>query len=145
MYKVGIPIIVSADLLDEDGSGNLFDVDQPLDVTTPTLYLTLDDPTAKYIEITDVLFRFEADNIETFQLYLLSDTQAVALTRRSNVVYNSGDGKTRSVDYHETSYGRTPTVVKLATAGRLYYMIDWSGAPGVTPGFLVIRGKRMRG
>lgn len=144
-YKLGIPIIVSSDLLDSDGSGHRFDVDQPLDVTTPTLYLTLDDPTVKYLEITDVLFRLEAANDVTFQLYLLSDAQDTALTRRSNVVYDSGEGKLRNVDYHETPHGRVPTVVKLATAGRLYYMVDLSAAAGVTPGYLVIRGRRLRG
>jgi len=143
--RLSLPILVSVDLLDGDGSGHKFDVDQPLLTTTPTLYLTLDDPTVKYLEITDILFRFEAANGVTFQLYLLSDAQATALTRRSNVVYDSGSGKVRDTDYHETPNGRTPTVVKLATAGRLYYMIDWSAVPGITSGFLVIRGRRMRG
>jgi len=131
---------VTGTALDKDGSGNIFKDDQPIATTTPTHYITL-DPQCKKFMLNDVKYRFEAAAVETFQLYLLEDADATAILRRRDVIYNSGTGKTGSTDYHDTPDGRVPVLVKLVTAGRLYYLLDWSGAPGNTPGYIVVRGE----
>lgn len=140
---------------DLDGSAASFSVDQPLASTTPTLYLLLDvlergelanlnPASTRKIVIDDVKYRFQATNNETFQLYLLERTRADAVGRRSDVIYDSGVLRTRNTDYHETADGRVPSYGYLYQIPRLYYMIDWSGDPGTTPGFLTVRGRVLR-
>jgi hypothetical protein len=55
---------------------------------------------------------------------------------------NSGYAAT--ITTAEVAQYKLPRLVELATPGKLYFMLDWSGAPGVTPGFIKIRGRFLK-
>jgi len=59
----------------------------------------------------------------------------------SSVVFDSLSGKTKGSRYISIRGNQLPIEVNLAEAGRLYYLIDWSADPGVTPGYIVVRGR----
>jgi len=128
--------------LDTDGTSDYFETDQALGAT-PTLYIPLTPSDVKNFVLESVRFYMNPTNAVTYQLYLLEDAQADDVTSYGNVVFDSGSGKAADTIYITARGDKLPMLAKLATAGRLYYMIDWSGAPGNTPGFIEIRGRVM--
>ena len=135
--------MVYGSLLDADGTGNIFETDQAI-TDTATLYLTLVPAVSKF-KLTTVRFYMNQTNAVTYELYLLENTAADNVTNLSYAVFDSDAAKADSTAYIYTgsNSAKLPTDVYLATAGRLYYMIDWSGAPGDTPGYIEVRGEAM--
>jgi len=131
-------IMVYGELVDVDGSSGYFNLDQPLG-TKPTLYVTL-NPVKRFM-LENVRFYMDPANDVTYQLYLLEGSYANIVQSSSSVVFDSLSGKTKGTKYISIRGNQLPIEVNLAEAGRLYYLIDWSGAPGVTPGYIVVRGR----
>lgn len=133
--------VVTGEKVDTDGTGNYFETDQPLGAATPTLYMELDSPASRLL-LEEVRYMLDPTDSETYELYLLEGPEADAVTRKSKVVFDSGVGKTKGKMYIATmGQGKLPILCELDTRGRLYYMVDWSGTPGNTPGYIKVRGR----
>jgi len=137
-------VMVYGKVLDADGSLNYFETDQAI-TDIATLYMTLFPTNIKKFKLTSVKFYMDPTNAVTYELYLLSNTVADDITNLSYVVFDSDAAKADSVAYVYTGSNsiKVPTDVLLEVPGRLYYMIDWSGAPGDTKGYLDVRGEAM--
>lgn len=140
--------LVHGEIIDPSGTLNHFETDQPLATTQPTLYI-LDVNTGKELIPADVT-SFILESIRyymnqtaavTYELYLLEGNSADPVTRYSQVVFDSGAAQADDTIYIVSRGDKLPHIVNLETAGRLYYMLDWSAAPGNTPGFIVVRGR----
>ena len=135
-----IPVMGSAE--DFDGADNLFETDQPLE-TTPTLTITLSPECGKF-ELCEVSHYMNPANAVTYQLYLFEDASADNVQTRHDMIYNSGANMAKGTIYKEMpNQDQLPAIVNCATPGTIYYMIDWSAAPGNTPGYIVVRGKML--
>lgn len=150
---------VIAEKLDYAGTSNFFETDQAI-TDTATLYMnvTTNVPNIKptRFKLTEVKFYMNPTNAVTYRLYLLEGPTADDVTQASDVVFDSGAAKADSTEYIyregctgswaglTTVDGTLPIIVDLHIAGRLYYMVDWSGAPGDTPGYIKCRGKLMK-
>ena len=83
-------------------------------------------------------------NAVTYQLYLFEDASADDVQTRHDLIYDSGAAMAKGTVYKEMpSQDQLPAIVRCATPGRIYYMLDWSAAPGDTTGYIVIRGKML--
>jgi len=121
---------------------NFFESDQPLG-TTPTLYMT-GSPAVSNIMIHTIKWQFTPTNAVTYQLFLLEDAQAVDEHSESNVLFASDEGMVGGTIYVQVEGGTPPKLpiqISLATEGRIYYLIDWSAAPGDTIGYIKIYGE----
>ena len=152
-------LVVTGEHLDLAGTSNYFETDQAL-TDTPTLYMTLStstgDPVTKFL-LEDVQYMMNPTNAVTYQLYLLEDATADDVQQTTDVAFWSPAAQADSVNYRYTAAGyqaatgtaevaqyKLPRIVELATPNRLYYMVDWSGAPADTPGFIKIRGRALK-
>ncbi|GAI89576.1 unnamed protein product, partial [marine sediment metagenome] len=122
---------VHGEKLDSDGTSDYFETDQPLG-TTPTLYIPLTPTNVEKFVLESVRFYFNMSNSVTFQLYLLRGARADNVTSYSDIVFDSGSGKSRDIIYIVARGDKLPIVVNLVEAGKLFYMLDFSGAPGNT-------------
>jgi len=141
LNRLYVPIIFR--LVDEDGTGNKFETDQPLSSATPSLSITATTVNfpIKHFVLEEVRYYFAATNSVTFELYLLEKAESSAVARRSYVGFDSGSGKLRDTMYLSSGEGwKLPVVMNLDEENKIYYMIDWSGAPGNTPGYIVAKG-----
>lgn len=160
--RTGVNRVVTAvtgEKLDLDGTGNYFETDQPL-TTTPSLYLTVSTSTGQPVKkflLEEVQYFMNQTGAVTYQLYLLEDSSADDVQQYTDLVFFSPAAQADSVFYSYRTSGvqagiavaeavqyKLPRIVELATAGKLYYMIDWSGAPGDTPGFIKIKGRLLK-
>ena len=127
--------------LDADGTGNVFEDDEPLATTTPSLFINLTPATATAISVESIRYYMNPTAAVTYELYLLEGAQADAVTRYSQLVFDSEAAQADDTIYLVSRGDKLPHIINLETAGRLYYMLDWSAAPGNTPGFIVVRGR----
>ena len=145
--------------LDGAAAGVYFETDQALG-DTPTLMMNVTDsigtPVRKFL-LEEVCYFMNPTAAETYQLYLLEDASADNVQQYTDLVFWSPAAQADSVcyTYRNSGYAATittaevaqyklPRLVELATPGKLYFMLDWSGAPGVTPGFIKIRGRFLK-
>ena len=137
-------IMVYGSLVDADGAANYFETDQPIG-TTPTLFFVLTPSTVRRFRLTSVRFYMNPANAVTYELYLLEAATADDVYNLSDVVFDSDALKADSVAYSYTGSNSTklPTDVYLHSPPYLYYMIDWSAAPGDTSGYIEVRGELM--
>jgi len=150
---------VIAEKLDYDGTGNVFETDQTItDTATLTIDVTCNVPNVvpSRFEITEVKYWMNQTAAVTYRLYLLEGPTADNTAQASDVVFDSGAAQADSTEYiyregHTGSWaglttvdGTLPVIVDLHTPGKLYYMLDWSGAPGDTPGYIKIRGRLLK-
>lgn len=154
-----INAVASSELVTLTGDPIYFETDQAI-TDTPTLYLDVKDaqgrrPRAMLLE--EVSYYMNQTGAVTYQLRLLQAATADDVDTLTDIVFWSPTAQADSVyySYHATGYQATistaevaqyklPRVVNFETAGRLYYMLDWSGAPGTTPGFIKVRGRFLR-
>jgi hypothetical protein len=148
-------LVVTGELLDLAGTGNYFETDQAL-TTTPTLYMTVTTSTGQPVKkflLEDVQFYMNPTNAVTYQLYLLEDATADDVQQTTDIAFWSPAAQAKGVNYRYNRAGyqaatgtaevvqyKLPRIVELATAGKLWYLVDWSAACGDTPGFVKIRG-----
>ena len=152
-------LVVTGEKLDLAGTSNYFETDQAL-TDTPTLTITLStstgDPVTKFL-LEDVQYVMNPTNAVTYQLYLLEDATADDVQQTTDIAFWSPAAQADAVNYRYNSAGyqaatgtaevaqyKLPRIVELATPNTLYYMIDWSGAPGDTTGFIKIRGRALK-
>jgi len=154
-----ISTVVRGELIDADGSANVFETDQALG-DTPTLSITLSTSTGRPVKkflLEDVQYYMNQANVVTYQLYLLEAATADDVEQLTDVAFWSPAAQADSVMYRYASSGyqaavgtaevaqyKLPKIVELETPNTLYYMIDWSGAPGNTSGFIRIRGRQLK-
>jgi len=127
-------------------ASNYFETDQALG-DTPTLTLDGMVPNwAQKFRIDTLKFQITPTNAVTYQLYLLEDAQAVDERSESDVIFDSGAGMVGGTHYIVVPGGlpvKLPITVFLATAATLYYMVDWSAAPGDSIGYIKALGQVM--
>jgi len=152
-------LVVTGEHLDLAGTSNYFETDQAL-TTLPTLSMAVSSSTGVQVKkflLEDVQYMMNPTAAETYQLYLLEDATADDVQQTTDIAFWSPAAQADSVNYRYNSAGyqaatgtaevaqyKLPRIVELATANKLYYMLDWSGAPGNTPGFIKIRGKLLK-
>lgn len=136
--------------IDSDGSSSYFRnmsddtppvfVDQPAG-TQATLSMVLSPTTAKRFLLESIRFYMNCTNVVTYTLYLLERSSSDSVTSVSDIVFDSGAGKADDVFYIVSRGDKLPHVVTLDEAGTIYYMLDWTGDPGLTSGYIIIRGR----
>ena len=137
-----------AELLD-DSTNDDFESDEPFaDGNAPTKSITAANDvfipsSVHYCIIDEIYYMMNPTNAVTYQLYLLEDDTAAALTEQSNLIYESGAGKADSVLYreHAGSSAKVPAYAHLTDISTIYFKLDWTGAPGNTTGLIRIRGR----
>lgn len=123
-------------------ANNYFETDQPLG-TTPTLSM-VGFPAAEYIRIDTIKYQLTPTNAVTYQLYLLEDAQANDEQSESDVFFDSDSAQASGTRYIQVAGGspsKLPITIKLATAGTIYYLVDWSAASGDTTGYIKVYGE----
>ena len=121
---------------------NFFEADQPQG-TTPSLFM-LGGPLARNIRINTIKYQFTPTNAVTYQLKLLEAASADDQQSESDIIFDSGIGIVSGdikIQVQGGSPAKLPIDVKLSTAGTIYYMVDWSAAPGDTHGYIKVYGE----
>jgi len=152
-------LVVTGEYLDLAGTSNYFETDEAL-TDTPSLHMVLTTSTGERVKkflLEDVQYMMNPTAAETYQLYLLEDATADDVQQTTDIAFWSPAAQADSVNYRYNSAGyqaatgtaeavqyKLPRIVELAEPGKLYYMLDWTGAPGNTPGFIKIRGKLLK-
>lgn len=119
------------------------DNDEPhADGNAPTVSITLTPSDVTAFKLTGVWWYLANANSVTHELYLYENNTAAAATQREELTYDSGSGLARNTQYAEvgSASSRLPVDVYLATAGTVYFKIDYSGAAGSTTGHIKLRG-----
>ena len=154
-----IATMVTGELLDLTGAGANFTTDQAMG-ETPTLTMTLSTlhglNVRKFL-LEDVQYYMNPTNAVTYQLYLLEDATADDVQQYTDIAFWSPTAQAKGVVYRYANSGyqaslttaevaqyKLPKIVELAIPNKFYYMTDWSGAPGTTPGFIKIRGRLLK-
>jgi len=150
-----VSTLVLGNKVDYDGTANYFETDQAL-TDTPTLYVDLTTNTGLPIngmEITRLSYYMNPANAVTYTLYLFEAANADDTQNKSDIIFQSAaaQAKGTAYEYHDSGMGSwpglgtvdftLPQIVHCATQGRIWYLIDWSAAPGNTPGWIKIRGR----
>lgn len=113
----------------------------------------LGDTPVGYIQVypTDV-FKFRLETLRyycnptggvTYNLYLFEQASAGDVQNLADIVFDSDAAQVDSESYIAVSGNKLPIDVKLTDAGKLYYIIDWTGDPGTTPGYIEMRGRKL--
>lgn len=87
-------------------------------------------------KITRISYLLNVTGAVTYQLAIIEGSSADDMIQQSREIYRSAAGladNTKYDDYSERAF-------MLDTAGVFYYIIDYSGAPGNTTGFIVVEG-----
>jgi len=153
--------VVIGELFDLAGTDNVFETDQALG-DTPTLSLTITAPTGipvKRFLLEEVCYYMDPTNGVTYQLLLLEAATADNVEQLQDLVFFSPAAQADAVCYKYNNLGycadvasttaevlqyKLPCVVELTDTNKLYYMLDWSGAPGDTKGFIKVRGRLLK-
>ena len=153
--------VVSGEINDLAGTLNSFETDQAI-TDTPTKYITLTTETGKDVKrfrLEEVFYNLNMTNAVTFQLWLLEAANADDIEQQSDVVFFTPAAQADTIGYKYTTAGysasiggataeaaqyKLPVTVELEDANKLYYMTDWTGAPGDTPGILKVRGRLLK-
>ena len=130
-------------LVDVDGTGNVFETEGVI-TAIPDLLLTTDDKRVHRFEITDIIFYMNPTAAETYEILLFEGAFAGDVKSLAQIVWRSGAAMVDSTPYIRTNNeDELPKIVELATEGLLYYMMIWTGAPGNTPGYVKVRGRKL--
>lgn len=151
--------VVIGDKVDYDGTSNYFETDQALgDTPTLTIDLTTNmaDVDITRFQLENVRYYMDPTDAVTYQLYLfeaasadnvqnISDQVFVSPAAQADVTaYDYRIGGTGSLPTLGTADHQLPVICNLATANKLYYLLNWSAAPGDTKGYIKIRGKLLK-
>ena len=139
-------------------TGAALETDQAMG-ETPTLYMSVTCNTGypvKAFQLDEVLYNMNPTNAVTYQLWLLEQSSADDDQQLADIVFASPAAQADDVTYRKYGHSEQadfaapteafylPRLVNLTEPGKLYYMIDWTGAPGVTAGFIKIRGRLLK-
>jgi hypothetical protein len=150
---------VTGEKLDLAGTSNYYETVQPLG-STPSLYISVTTSTGQPVKkflLEEVQYYMNPTAGETYQVFLLEDSSADDVQQYTDIVFwspllqadsvcyrYSANGYQAAIGTAEVAQYKLPRVVELATAGKLYYMMAWTGAPGDTLGFIKIRGRLLK-
>ncbi len=135
--------MVEFELIDDDGTGNVFETDQAI-TDTPTLTIELSDPLCKRFLLLEVQWYMNPTAGETYEMYLLEGAEAQDVDSLAEIVFDSDIAMVDSQLYIAgPASGKLPKIVDLTTPGLIYYLMAWTGAPGNTPGLIKGRGVKM--
>ena len=139
-----MPRGVYGEVADYDSALNTFELTGVVITDKPTLYILL-DPLVEQFILEEVTIFMDFANAVTYQLYLLEATIADDVESRSKIVFDSGAARADATlyKYQKGNSPRVPVEVTLETAGRLYWLLVFSGAPGATSGFIKVRGSAL--
>jgi len=130
-------------LVDVDGTGNVFETEGVI-TAIPDLLLTTDDKRVHRFEITDIIFYMNPTAAETYEILLFEGAFAGDVKSLAQIVWRSGAAMVDSTPYIRTNNeDELPKIVELSNEGLLYYMMLWTGAPGNTPGYIKVRGRKL--
>ena len=122
-------------------TGALNSFETPQDITVESTLFILLEPTVKAFIMTEVNYYMNPTNAVTYELYLLEGPIADDMTALSKVVFDSNALKADSIPYTSLEgQGKLPRYVSLDEPGLLYYNMDWTGATGNCPRYIVIKG-----
>jgi len=156
--QVGVTIgstAVIGNLVDTDGTGNYFETDQALG-DTPTLSIPLTCSSNVKINkflLESINYYMNPTAAVTYTLYLFENASADNVQNLADLVFQTQAAQADSIIYwyRAGAYGTPPgigtvdftipSVVSLGVPNKMYYLLDWTGAPGNTPGFLTVRGR----
>ena len=125
--------------LDEDGSGNKFETSQSK-TDTPTLCLSTTQIPKRLRggKITRIQYRLKPTNAVTFILRLWRSSSVPDYECNQYLLYESPPLQASDEDYDRVDQN---IPFRLYYPGKLYYSIEWSGAPGNTCGFITVTGE----
>lgn len=126
-------------ILDEAGAdGTLVTSQTKTDM--PTLYLNrLSHPTMKSGIALRIHYRLNPTNAVTYTLRLWRAATADNYQSNVNMLYESP-----ALQADDTDYDREVEIpFWLWVPGVMFYSIEWTGAPGVTPGFIDVEGLKV--
>lgn len=124
------------------GAPGYFETDQAMG-DTPTLSF-VGAPAVLHIRIHTIKWQITPTAAETYQLYLLERASDNDEQQESDIIFDSGAGMVGGTIYTQVPGGspaKLPIDVKLDTAGEIFYMTDWSGAPGNSSGYIKVYGE----
>jgi len=143
--------------LDAAGTSNYFETDDDNPLTsTPTLTIDLSCTSEVKIRrflLESVDYYMNQTAAVTYTLYLFEGASADDVTHLKELVFQSPaaqadvtlywyrNGFSGTPDTIATTDATLPKVCNLSVPNKLYYTLNWSGAPGNTPGFITVRGR----
>ena len=123
---------------DEDGTGTYFETDQAK-TDTPTLYFNAKKPSlVKSGKVNRIHHRLNPTNAVTYTLRLWWGAYASDYQSNMVMIWESDALRADDTDYDERGF-KIP--FELIIPGRMYYSIDWTGAPATTTGFIMVTGE----
>lgn len=129
--------------LSDDSTDDDFEDDEVLgDGVAATHWITLTPPDVTAIQLQRVNYMMNPTNAVTYQLHLLEDRPEVAIEESECVIHSSAAAQADSTYYFHagTTHG-LPQDCRLVEPGRIFFKLDWSGAPGATTGVITLRGR----
>jgi hypothetical protein len=128
--------------LDEDGTANYFETSQTK-TDTPTLLVDThrSHPTMKSGVIHRIHYRLNPTNAVTYTLRLWRRAVANNYANNISLLYESPP-----LQADDTDYDRAELMIPFECCdgpGILYFSIEWTGAPGVTLGFIDVSGEKI--
>jgi len=124
------------------GADNFFETDEAMG-DLPTLSF-VGAPAVLHLRIHTIKFQISPTAAETYQLYLLERASANDEQQESDIIFDSGAGMVGGTIYTQVPGGspaKLPIDVKLDDLGEIWYMTDWSGAPGASTGYIKVYGE----
>ena len=95
-------------------------------------------------QLQHVRYLMNCTNSVTYRLYLIESDVESAYDQKASVIFDSGTLRADNTMYIDVSANMLPVNSKLRTKGKLWYLIDWSAAPGNTAGYIVVYGEEIR-
>ena len=134
--------LVTGSIVDPAGTLNAFETDK-LITDIPTQYIQL-DPAVRAFTLNSVRYLMTPTAAETYELILLKGASLDDIESLSNLVWRSGAAMASGTPYKRcNNEDELPKIVDLDDEGLFYYMMMWTGAPGNTPGFIRVRGRKL--
>jgi len=122
-----------------------FELDEPIDANAPTRFMT-GIPLANNIMIHGVKYQMNPTAAVTYQLYLLEGATAEIQQQEAEIIYDSGAGIVGGAIVNWIAGGapsRLQILARLTAPGIIWYKLDWSAAPGDTPGYIRVYGETL--
>lgn len=139
----------SGTYLQPSGNAVNFETDQAIG-TKPTYCIEIEPRDAngnlavEKFQLQHVRYLMNCTNAVTYRLYLIESDVESVYDQKAAVIFDSGTLRADNTMYIDTAANMLPVNSKLKTKGKLWYLIDWSAAPGATAGYIVVYGEEIR-
>jgi len=132
-------------LLDMTGTADTFETDAADYAATPVQRVILSRD-VKRLELEEIRAYFDSANAATSGVALYEDAQADDVLSYSHMLWKSGDNASisdKTVFVKTTNDTPLPITFNLETLGQVWFVQDYSAAPGDTKGYLILKGKEV--